>query len=325
VNEASNKQRREEYLSRINRVIDHIESHLAEPLDLETLAGVACFSRFHFHRIFRALMGEPLGQFIQRLRLEKAANQLVANPKKSITAVALDCGFSGSDTFARAFRDGFGMSASEWRAGGYEEASKICKTMRKTGQEDTRPSTYGGATGTEPLRRRIEMSADNRIAVDAEVKDLPELHVAYVRHVGPYKGDSKLFEDLFNRLMRWAGPRGLLRFPETHVLSVYHDNPEITEEDKLRVSACITVPPDTPVEGEVGKMTVPGGPFVVAHFVMKSPDDYQLAWDSLMGGWMVDSGYQPDDRLCYELYRNDPKQDPDGKHVVDICVPVRPL
>jgi len=99
---------------------------------------------------------------------------------------------------------------------------------------------------------------------------------------------------------------------------VYHDDPEVTPEDKLRVDACITVPKDAPVDGEIGKMTVPGGKFAVAHFEI-SGDEYGEAWNALMGGWLPESGYQPDDRLCYELYLNNPKeqslsqQQPGGK------------
>ena len=124
--------------------------------------------------------------------------------------------------------------------------------------------------------------------------------------------------------MKWAGPRGLLRFPETQLLTVYHDDPKITDENKLRTSACITVPQDTPVDGEVGKMAIPGGTFAVASFEIAG-DEFEDAWNTLMGGWMPESGYQPDDRLCYELCHNDPKQHPENKHIVDIWVPVRPL
>ena len=84
------------------------------------------------------------------------------------------------------------------------------------------------------------------IDMTVEVKELPELHVAYIRHVGPYNQIGEAIE----KLMRWAGPRGLINFPKTKLLGVYHDNPEITEESKLRSSACITVPKDTPVESK---------------------------------------------------------------------------
>src|SRR5512137_2314544 len=110
---------RAEYALRINRVIDYIEANIEKELSLETLAEVACFSRYHFHRLFGAITGEPLGRFIQRIRVEKAASKLIHNPKTSITQIALECGFSGSAAFARTFKEAFGMSAREWRAEGH--------------------------------------------------------------------------------------------------------------------------------------------------------------------------------------------------------------
>ena len=165
---------------------------------------------------------------------------------------------------------------------------------------------------------------NKEIRTNVEVKDMPEMHVAYVRHIGPYKGDQALFARLFNKLMAWAGPRGLLRFPETKVLTVYYDNPDITDERKLRTDACITMPEDTQAEGEIGKTTIPAGKYAIAHFEI-TPDQYQDAWNAVYGGWLPESGYQPEDGPCYELYLNDPKEHPEGKHLVDICVPVKPL
>ena len=107
-----------EYTARINRVRDYIDAHLFEEMSLEELAGVACFSRYHFHRIFAAMAGETLGRYVARLRVERAASILLGNPSASITEVALDCAFGSSAAFARAFKARFGVSASEWRARG---------------------------------------------------------------------------------------------------------------------------------------------------------------------------------------------------------------
>lgn len=316
---------REEYIARINRVVDYIEKNYDKELSLQLLAETANFSRFHFHRIFAALVGETLNQFIQRIRIEKAASMLIANLKKSITEIAFDCGFSGSAAFARSFKEYFGMSASEWRAdnnNNCETKSKISKTRRKI-RKDFDISSFYFDNETDNQLWRINMKNKNQVQV--EVKEMPELNVAYVRHIGPYKGDSALFESLFTKLMSWAGPRGLLRFPETQILSVYYDNPEITDEDKLRVDACITIPEDAAVGGEIGKMSVPGGKFAVGHFELAGSDEYEEAWNTLMGGWLPDSGYQPDNRPSYELYRNNPKEHPQGIQIVDIYVPVKPL
>jgi AraC family transcriptional regulator len=86
----------------------------------------------------------------------------------------------------------------------------------------------------------------------------------------------------------------------------------------------MTVPPETQAEGEVGRTTLPAGKYAVAHFEL-GEHEYSEAWKAVMGGWLPESGYQPDDRPCFELYLNDPKQHPQGKAIVDICVPVRPM
>jgi AraC family transcriptional regulator len=317
------KMLRDEYLARINRVIDHIDRNIGQNLGLGELARVAHFSSFHFHRIFHALVGETLNSFIQRVRLERAANQLSDNPKKSITAVALDSGFSGSASFARAFKERFGMSASEWREGEIPPRRKIGKAKSKGGQavRKTRKE-IGGASGYPERmknlkRRQREVS---KLRFEVEVRDLPELEVAYIRHVGPFQGVAGAFD----RLMRWAGPRGLVRFPESKILAVYHDNPDITETDKLRSSACLTVPAETKAEGEIGRMKIPGGLFAVARFEI-APTEFGAAWNAFMREWLPESGYQPDDRMCYEVYLNDPKTHPQGKFVIDICEPIRPL
>jgi AraC family transcriptional regulator len=72
---------REEYIAWINRVMDYVEKNYNKALILDGLADIAGFSRFHFHRIFSAMAGEPLNQFVIRIRVEKAAAMLINNPK----------------------------------------------------------------------------------------------------------------------------------------------------------------------------------------------------------------------------------------------------
>jgi len=320
---------RAEYLGRIHRVTDHIERHLAERLTLEELARVACFSPFHFHRVFTACVGETLFQFILRLRLERAASQLAQDPGKSITAVALDCGFGSPAAFARAFRAGFGLSASEWRAGSRKDREAI----RKDGEERAAAPGYVAAGAAAPRAggessRRMPMSPSPssqpaKPADAVRIETVEPFTVAYVRHVGPYAGDSALFGRLFERLCRWAGPRGLLG-PDATFLTIYHDNPDITAEDKLRISVCVTVPPETKPDGEAGVMRVEGGRYAVATFLL-DPSEYGAAWNWLMGTWFPSSGYQPDDRPCFEKYLNDPEKHPRKLHHVEIWEPVRAL
>ena len=151
------------------------------------------------------------------------------------------------------------------------------------------------------------------------------MHLAYVRHIGPYAGDEALFERLFTKLITWAAPRGLFRPPDTEMLSIYHDNPDLTDADKLRTDICITVPPDTQVDGEIGKSLIPEGKYAVARFEIDA-SEYGEAWDIVYGEWLPESGFQPGEGApCFELYRGDPKEHPEGKHTFDLCLPVQPL
>lgn len=327
----TSRTRRSEYVARINRVMDYIESHLSEELSLEVLAKVACFSSFHFHRIFAAITGETLNSYVRRLRVEKAASLLLANPTRSVTEVALDCGFSGSSVFARVFKDAFGMSALEWLRAG-PEARAVARADRKIGQSFRKPwqaerftLRQVGPVTSESSTWRIEMkkNPDRKLEANVTVIDLAPRTVIYARHVGSYAGMAEVFAGLFGRLYGFAGPRGLLG-PQAETLCVYHDDPTVCEEEKLRVDACLTVPPGTPVEGEIGTTTLPGGKFAVARFELDN-DEYSLAWEAMSGGWLPESGYQFDDRPSFEIYRNNPEEHPQKKCVVDICIPVKPM
>lgn len=326
--------RRSEYVARINRVMDYIENHLADELSLEVLAKVACFSSFHFHRIFAAMAGETLNHFVRRLRVEKAAALLLANPSRPVTLVALDCGFSGPSVFARVFKEFYGMSAVEWLRATPEQRA-AGPTNRKIGQSFRNPwqaeslsiRQLGGVAVGSPTWMptwRIEMkNADRKLEANVTVTELPPRTVVYARHVGAYAGQPQVFAELFGRLCAFAGPRGLLG-PQAETMCVYHDDPAISEEEKQRVDACLTVPPGTPVEGEIGTMEVPGGKFAVGRFEV-AMNEFNLAWEAMSGGWLPDSGYQFDDRLALEIYRNDPETHPEKKCVVDICIPVKPM
>jgi AraC family transcriptional regulator len=260
--------------------------------------------------------------------VEKAASFLLGNPTKPITEIALDCGFSSSAIFARAFKEAFSTSASEYRNTGGSCKSKMSKTKSKT--DDIKGKIrkdFGSLSYTIDLTSGNQLwryTMNNRSEVTIEVREMPDMHIAYVRHIGPYKGNSALFERLFAKLCGWAGARGLIRPPETKFLCLYHDDPDVTEQDKLRADVCMTVPEDTPVEGEIGLNTIAGGRYAVGHFELL-PNEFEEAWTSVMSGWLPESGYQCDDKPCYELYLNDPRQHPEGKCIVDICIPVKPL
>lgn len=84
-----------DYQKRLLPVIRFLETNFDQPINLEAVARMACLSPYHFHRIFKAVVGETLNDYLRRLRMEKAANQLFYK-KRTVVEVALSMGFSSS-------------------------------------------------------------------------------------------------------------------------------------------------------------------------------------------------------------------------------------
>jgi len=146
------------YHERMLRVMLYVQDHLDEELSLEHLAGVACFSPFHFHRVFRGITGEPVKEYVRRLRMERAARRLKTGGD-AVVDVALDAGFDSHEGFTRAFHARFGQAPSAWREG---------HVVRGDGP-----------------------------AVPACVVRLPARRAAFVRHVGPYGEVGEAWVRLF--------------------------------------------------------------------------------------------------------------------------------
>jgi len=297
--------------------MDYIEKHIDQPIDLYTLSQIAHFSPYHFHRIFTVMIGETPNFFLQRIRVEKAAQLLRDEKQTPISDIAYYCGFNNISSFSRTFRKYFATTPKEFR---YTEKpifvkdgvrfSKIGKVISKDGQVDT--PLYSEFCCVE-LKKIIIM--DTKV----EIKEMPEMKVVYCRHTGQFNQIYKAYE----KVMRWAGPRGLLRFPETKTITVYHDDPAITSIDKVRQDACITVNEDVKVDGEIGKMTISSGKYAVGRFEIEVTE-FEQAWNT-MCLWLTESGYEPGDGSPYELYYNDHNQHPEKKFILDICIPIKPL
>lgn len=312
---ANANRNRQEYERRIIRVVDYISQNLSEALTLEKLAGVAAFSPYHFHRVFKSFTGENLSDFVQRIRLEAAARSLLRAPQREITEIALDCGFASSSSFAHAFKNHFGMSASSWRDGG-------AANMREVRQQQYSNLNQSNGKTEQAGSEASVQNWSQEILMNVNVTTLPDFHVAYMRNVGPY--GSTQIPPLWQRLMAWAQTRDLTT-PETITLGISYDDPAVTPPEKCRYDACIVAPPDFAAESNINVKDIPGGKYAIHEYTGTAGDIIQ-AWSQMFSSWLPSSGYQPDSRACFELYRADCYVDqPKGVFKCDLCIPVKPL
>lgn len=310
-----------EYIQRVNRVLDHLDAYYFEELNLEKIAEIAHFSPYHFHRVFKGVVGEPLNQYIQRVRVEKAAGFLAFQPNRSIVDIALSCGFSSQATFARVFKRHFDINATQWRKGQHTRFSKNCKTDRNDSKAEFKPEEYSEFSNQKQTWK-IPMIATKLATV--EIKTLPETPIAYIRHIGHFKEQTTTWRTLFHKLTRWAAARDLLHCPSTQFFTVFRDDLNITDFSKFKADVCISLKKPISPEGEVGISSISSGKYAVANFELDS-HEFEAAWEWMFSEWLPKSGFQPDSRCCFERYLNDASTHPSNKHLIEICIPVIPL
>jgi AraC family transcriptional regulator len=316
---------RRSHTTRINRVIDHIDAHLAEPLGLNALATVAHFSPWHFHRVFQAFTGETLADRVRRRRLEVAANRPLASPRTSTLRIALEVGIGSAEAFTRAFKAHFGVTPSAWRRGAArtwierqrEQLSKIHQADRKANQ-----AAMNGFLEDSELWPRRRFQGKRGTAMDVTIRTLPETRVAYMRHVGPY-GSSSITR-LWQLFAAWCDARGLMK-PRRMMFGISHDSPDLTAPEQCRYDACVQVDPSFVAEDEAGVQIISGGRYACASFT-GPPSEINGAWMRFYCEWLPDSRYQADDRSSLEVYDTDFSIDPDtGAFTCALCIPIRPL
>ncbi|MCG8643675.1 MAG: AraC family transcriptional regulator [Desulfobacterales bacterium] len=300
------------YKASINRVLDYIQANLGEDLSLKRLSEIACYSKFHLNRIFSAYMGESVYQYVKRVRLEKSAELLSANSSISITDVALMFGFENSSSFAKSFKNHFKMTATEWRNkpnGFFVKESK--PLQNKQGKISINRSS--------PVWTYRFKNAIRQVAIEM----IPSLRFAYIRNIGPYQCGEVLFGEVYNRLIRWAAAREVIN-DNTMVWHIYHDNPKITEDKKLRVMVAVPVMDSVNPSGPVGTTKIFGGKCGVCRFLLKR-SEFAGAWSWMLSEWLVNSGYEWDNRESFERFYGQRIINGDQFFDVDICIPVKAI
>ncbi|EMD1107189.1 AraC family transcriptional regulator [Listeria innocua] len=292
-----------EYWKHIFALQDYIEAHPAENFTSEQLAKIAGLSKYHFHRIFKALTNESIFQYTTRIKMEWALGLLMNRKDLTITDVAYELGFSDYSVFSRAFKKYFDVSPIEIR----KQNSNNCK-------ENFLTSRYN-----KPVDEK-----QYNIPGKVTITTLQNIPVIYKRIVGSYK-ELELTKPL-SELFQYGMEHDLLDKDSSFPLTIYHSHPDITTADNQRASSCIIIKQNVKQldREEIGLMEIPSGLYGVIHFEIRQKE-YPDAWDFVYGKWLPSSGYLPANSFSFEVYLNNPLEDPLQKHIVDIYIPIEPI
>jgi len=290
-----------DYKQRLLRVLVHIQEHLDEGLALEELARLACFSPFHFHRIFKGMVGESVKEHVRRLRLERAASRLKLGAQP-VVGIALDAGYESHEAFTRSFRSVFGVSPSGFRSS--SRRPEVAAT----------PSGLHFADGRRVSHFKTIQSGGKKMEV--KIARRAPLRVAFMRHVGPYSAVGKTWD----RFLPVLGKEGLLG-GDTQFIGLCHDDPEVTPPSRARYDACVSVDERFSPTGEIGVQMLAGGEYAVTtHF---GPyDKLGRTYTRLLGQWLPRSGRQLRSCPCFEVYLNDPQGTDPKDLLTDIYAPL---
>jgi AraC family transcriptional regulator len=287
---------RDSYEERILRVQIYIQKHLEEKLTAEQLAGEANFSHYHFQRIFSGMVGESLMEYIRRLRLERAAFDLVYQDD-SITQLALDAGYDSHEAFTRAFRSQFDQSPQQFRK---DRSSFIAQRLLEN-------SKHFNVTLAKP----------GGLKMDVKIEKFKAMKVAFVRHVGPYDQCEAAWGKLCGNpaVQKELGQN-------TAYIGICYDDPDITEAGKIRYDACATVSEQfVPMNG-IETQTIVGGDYVVlVHEGAYDGLHDKYRW--LYGEWLPGSGREVKPAPSLEIYDRHGDMSKPEELLTRICVPLK--
>lgn len=291
----------------MHSVLEHIDRQLDQPLNLASLANVACFSPFHFHRLFTAWMGETPGDYMRRRRLEVAAVRLIAQPHVPVIQIALAVGFGSAEAFTHAFKARFECSPSAWRR---QQKSKRKQVISKINQTPSGQISQHGAS-TQPNKES---------SMKVQLIERKPVTIAYLRHTGSY--GISLMHFWQEQVFPWMVTNNLLGKVR---YGISHDDPEITNPEQCRYDACVEVPESFVVTGKAFKTILPGGRYAVLS-VHGTVEEIEQSWMKMLRDWLPASGYQLDARPFLEHYPITAGYDAKtGAFDCEICVPVTRL
>ena len=277
----------EDYLKRINAIVEYINNHLNEEMDLKRLADISNFSAFHFHRIFKAFQHETLAAYITRVRVETAA-RLLRYTELPVEIIAYNVGYEVPSSLSKAFKQFYNISPIEYRN------NKNYFIMKK-----------------EELNPDLKLKSPKLI-------DMESKQVIYIRLTGAYI--SLDFPGTFAKLWNYIKEQKLFSAGIEHI-GIYHNDPKVTESEKLQSDVCLVIHKPAQPQGEIGVKEIQGGRYAVFSY-QGSYSNLGVVYNTIFAKWLPSSGCELRNIPVLEKYCNDPSKTEPEKLKTEIYIPI---
>ena len=280
---------RDEYEKQINLVIDYINAHLYENPDIKKLSTITQMSEFHLHRVFKLIIGENIGEFTLRLRMEDVA-QCLRMTNRTLDDIAFEKGYANKSVLSRAFKKFFGITPSQ-----YKMQPQNIKFFANANKNKT--------TNLTP-----------------EIRNIKRKHLVYNRIIDTY-GSPKSYYRAWKELGEYAFKNNLVD-SDTEFIGLSFDDPTITQTDNCRFYACFTTKEAVKPKGKFGYQTIEEGLYAV--FLLKG--SYRGLLDiyfDIYINWLPNSKYKLRRMYSFEMYLNSPTKVAESELLTEIFVPIK--
>jgi AraC family transcriptional regulator len=288
----------EHYQARMQRVLEYIDQHLHDDLNLETLSSIAAYSKYHFHRQFTATFGLSVHRYILLARMKRASYRLVYRDTQSVTAIAMDAGYAAPDAFARSFRQQFGQSPSSFRK-----------------SPDWEP-WHSAFTPLNDARSKLMQKTFTKD--DVTIREVPSTPVAIMEH----RGDPAALAATIQRFIAWRQLFSL--HPRNHpTFNVWRSERRPESPADYSVDLCVGVPSSFEVKSEQMKAgEIPGGRCAVLR-VVGNTDNLEPAALFLYRDWLPASGEEARDFPLYCQRLSLFPEVPEHEAVAELFLPLK--
>lgn len=246
----------------LNRVIDEVERHLADDLDLAALARSLGTTEYHVRRMFSSLAGMPLSEYVRRRRMTVAAAEVLGDGE--LLTIAVRYGYGSTEAFGRAFRAVHGAGPGDVRRDGGPLRTQPQLRFRLT------------VEGNTPMDTRISDRPAFRLVGHAV--RVPLIHEGVNPHIQAHIAGIPVEEHARLKRLSSADPAGLLQV-STDV------DPDYAEGSALTYLHGVAVGDDAEIPEDLDVIDVPAGAWAVFRAEGAYPAVLQSTWAATATEW----------------------------------------